>query len=51
MRPEQKEELERKVHQIKEDNLRALAERKHQNGDRVLPRFIEDIKVNVAREI
>ena len=51
MRPEQKEELERKVHQIKEDNLRALAERKNQNGNKVLPRFVEDIKVNVAREI
>lgn len=51
MRPEQKEELERKVHQIKEDNLRVLADKKNQNGNKVLPRFVEDIKVNVAREI
>lgn len=51
MRPEQKEELERKVHQIKQDNLKVLAEKKTQNGNKVLPRFVEDIKVNVAREI
>lgn len=51
LRPDQMEELEKRVNQIKETNLRALAEKKQANGNKVLPKLIEDMKANVAREI